>query len=745
MSMLTEHKEDKPTKEQIIDVGYYIHLVKTRWVSVALFCLLCTAIAVLFALSIKPTYRATATLLIESTQKKAISIEEVVGIDTSAKEYYLTQFEILKSNQVSQRVIDKLQLDQLAEFNPAIAESGSNPLDGIKKTLAELPVFASLLAEDPANMDEDRLKQQTRIDQNVLKVFKSKLTIAPIRKTQLVKISFESFDPELAATIANEVGLAYIENNLESKLIATEQATGWINQRLATLKQQLDASEQALLDFLKRQELIDNSGISALTSSELSNLTERLANATDKRIETQSLYNALRSNPNADVSSLSSISQISNHPQIRDIRLAESNAEKQVSELSKRYGPKHDKMIQANAQLQSIQLRASKLIQKLINGIEKELISAREQEALLKNELLGKKAEFQSLSVVEREYDALKREVDTNAELYDLFLTRQKETSATSDFSAANARFSDYALIPELPHKPNRKLIIALAMIGSFGFAVVLIVCLDAFNNRIESSRDFENKLGLLPTGTIPLVRDKRYKRAPLDATVFNDEKFSVFQECVDSIRTSLYLNLRSDERKVLAVSSSVPEEGKTTTAISLALSFAKLEKVLLIDCDLRKSSIATRFGLSSSQQGLTNILLMNSAIEESITSIENSNLDVMTAGMIVANPQELLSGKGFEQLIETLSASYDRIIIDTPPILPVKDAFIVGKLTRGILLVMKANSTSKSVYKHTMTLFSRHHIPVDGVILNQVPMRKEGKHAYSEYSKYAYGNNSAQ
>ncbi|MGR5421562.1 GumC family protein [Vibrio sp. PNB22_4_1] len=738
--MLATPKNDSSQQEQLLDLGYYFHLIKKRWFSISLFTLLCTAIAVLVALSITPTYRATATLLIEASPQKAISIEEVVGIDTRAKEYYLTQFEILKSNQVAQRVIDKLQLNQVAEFNPNLIVKKAGFLDAIKSELQSHPLLDPYFAKD-SDDNQDSIVKQEALNRSVLKAFKSRLTISPIRKTQLVNISFESQDPKLAAEIANAVGLAFIENNLDSKLLATEQATGWINQRLNELKDKLDTSEKALLQFLQQQELIDNSGIAALTSTELTNLTNRIAKATDERIEAQALYNALKNNK-ADLASLGANSMISNHPQIRDIRLAESKAEKEVSELSKRYGPKHDKMIQANAQLRSIQNRADKLVRKLVNGIEKELASAKEQERVLKNELLSKKDEFQALSVVKSEYDALKREVDSNAKLYDLFLTRQKETSATSDFSAANARFSDYALVPEYPSKPNRKLIVVLTLVASLGFAVVLVICLDAFNNTIATARDFESKLGLLPTGSIPMVKDKLYKKTPIDAQVFSNRKFSVFQESVDSIRTSLYLSLPNTERKLLAISSSVPGEGKTTTVINLAQSFARLEKVLVIDCDLRKPSVGNRFGLSKSQPGLTNILLMNTPLQECITTMDNTNLDVLSAGMLAPNPQELLSSNAFEKLLTYFASKYDRIILDTPPILPVKDAFIIGKFTQGILLVVKANSTSKSVYKHTMTLFTKHQITIDGVVLNQVLPPKKGAHTYSEYSQYAYGNN---
>ncbi|MCG9580612.1 polysaccharide biosynthesis tyrosine autokinase [Vibrio tubiashii] len=725
-------------QSQLLDLGYYVHLIKTRWLPIVTFAVLCSAIAILVVLSITPVYKATATLLIDSSTKKAVSIEEVVGFDTSTKEYYQTQLEILKSNQVAQRVIDKLELAHFEEFNSALKRSEPGIVSQLKLALKSLPVLKAYMSETAKEPTAEEVEEQ--INRKVLKAFKAKLSISPVRKTQLVRISFESEDPQLAAQIANEVGHAFIENNLESKLLATEQATSWINTRLSELKNKLDESETKLLAFLKKQELIDDSGIVALTSSELSNLTDRIAKATEKRIETQAVYSALRNSNSKDVTTLASIPLISNHPQIRDIRQAESEAVKRVSELSKRYGPKHDKMIQAQAQLETISHRANRVVAKLVNGIEKELTSAVNQERLLRDELLAKKDEFQELSLVKREYDVLKRDVDTNAKLYDLFLTRQKEASATSDFSSSNARFSDYALVPEAPSKPNRKLIVVLAFAISLGFALVVVIAQDAFNNTIESSRDFENKLGLLPTGTIPKIKDKMYKKSPLDSSVFANDKFTVFQESVDSIRTSLVLSLHNTQRKLIAVSSSVPGEGKTTTSVNLALSFSKLERVLLVDCDLRKPSIAQRFKLNPSTPGLVNHLLMNNPLEECITSIEGTNLDVMSAGMVAPDPQELLGSQGFTELIEKLETKYDRIIIDTPPILPVKDSFIVGKMTGGIILVLKANSTTKSVYKHTMTLFTKHKIVIDGVVLNQVPAPKKGKHTYSEYATYAYG-----
>ncbi len=729
---LNTHKE---SDTQLLDIGYYVNLVLNRWFRISLFTLLCTLISVMIALSITPTYKATATLLIESTQQNAISIEQVVGIDTKAAEYYQTQYEIIKSNQVAMRVIDKLDLINHPEFNPSLNQSGASLTSQIKQQLLDFALIQSYFGS--ANNSEVDLEAQARATyRQVLSRFKANLTVTPIPKTQLVRISFESKSPVLAAKIANEVGHAYIENSLESKIVATEQASSWINTRLAELKQKLDDSEQALLAFLQQQQLIDDSGIEALTSSELTNLTNRLAQATDQRIQAQSMYNALAQNRTAQLSTLASIPAISNHPQVRDVRLAEINAERTVSELSKRYGPKHDKMIQANAQLDSIQRRGDQVIAKLLAGIESELSTARTQEQLLQQELDSKKNEFQSLSVVKREYDALKREVDTNAKLYDLFLTRQKETSATSDYSTASARFSDTALVPSTPYKPQRSKIVMVACLASLFFACLVVIVLDGLRKTITNLKDFEEKLGLLPLAALPKLKAKN-KQLPLNnLDKAKKQQAQVYREKVDSLRTSLLLNTsQSPYSRVTVITSAMPNEGKTSTGLQLARSFASLEKVLLIDTDMRKPSLFKSFGVPRSQLGLTNYVHQHSQFEECIVDTEVDNLSLVVTGMATANPQETLNSERFKQFIDSAIQRYDRVIIDTPPTLPVSDSLIIGSLIGQVTLVVKANATKAQTVQTAIDLLSRHQIQISGTVLNAALTDKKIENDYY----YAY------
>lgn len=713
----------------IFDLGKYLVLLKKNSLKIFAFSFLVTLIATIVVYSITPKFKATSTLLIESETRNAVSIEEVVGIDSSQKEYYLTQFEVLKSNRIAQRVIDRLSLSTLPEFNNELRQEKS-----FKDKIKEALNFGFNIEDGKETKDNTE-----KVRQKVLSIFRSNLTITPIRKTQLVKITFTSESPELAMEIANAVGEEYIKANLESRLAATKDASIWISNRLSELNEQLKASEKALTDYLVQEKLIDDSGISTLASSEILGLSDRLAEITDRRIELESAYNALKRGKDKDIAAISTIPIIANNSELVAIRQIQISTEAKITELSQRYGPKHDRLIQANAQLNLVKKQAENIIKKLIKGLGKELQTVKAQELLISKELNQKKEDFQSLSIKKLQYESYKREVDTNRKVLNLFLTRQKETTATSDFEAENARFTDKAMIPQLPSSPKKKIIIVMSFVMSIIFASVVVFLTDALRNTVESIKHFEELFGIIPLGGVPKVRNKKYRKQPLDNQIFFDEKQFGFSESIRSIRTSLLLTYMKDERKRIAITSSLPGEGKTTTSINLALSLSKMEKVLLIDCDLRKSSISERFGMMKYQQGISNHLSMGINLDECIFKDKKSNLSVLPAGMLSSSPQELLNSEAFSKMLDKLDRVYDRVIIDTPPVLAVSDALIISKLTGSIIMVIKANSTRINTIKNTIAQFVTHDIKVDGVVINSIDKKvAEADYVYGSYGVYS-------
>ena len=476
-----ENTQNSPvSKEELIDIRQYFKvLLNYKW-RIIIFSILVTALAILVVLSLPSKYTARATLLIESKQANIISIEEFYGLDTKSQEYYLTQIEILKSDRVSEEVIRRLNLTSHPEFDPRAQEESNVSLkDRLMEWFPVLQAFRkSLPNEELEQSDYARNKL-------VLYKFKRGLAINPIRKTQLVQVSYTSRDPELSAQIANEIGRVFMDSNIEAKIEVTQQASSWLNERIGDLREKLRQSEAQLQAFLQQEGLVDIQGVESLASQELAELTSQLNKARDRRVAAETLYQVARNykSDSNQLSALASVPEISNHPTIRDVKVAEVQAERKVSELSKRYGPKHPKLKAAIAELESVKKNLRSELNQLLNGINNELKAARQAEQTIRGELEKRKVEFQALTVKNARYSELKREVQTNRELFDLFLSRQKETNASSDFNANIARFTDYASPPLAPSKPNRKMIVILAFLASLSFGCVMAFVADAVND----------------------------------------------------------------------------------------------------------------------------------------------------------------------------------------------------------------------------------------------------------------------
>lgn len=714
-------------KVELIRFGHHFKAIKKNWLSIAAFTLLFSLTCTWYIYSKASIYQATATLLIQEEQKSALSIEEVYGVDTTKKEYFQTQIAILKSNHIADKVIRELNLTQLPEFTRS---GGLNQkIDQIKS----IPFVQDLLNVAPSPKETAQFSESYY---QALQAFRSKLDIEPVRNTQLVRIRFRSTDPKLATTIANAVGQAYIDANFEAKLVVTQNAATWLTNNSQKLEERLRNSEQALQEFLLKEGLIDINGIDEIYVNELEELTRKLNVAVNKRIEAQTLIQLLRRKSSQSLDSLLSIDEFANQAQIRDLKLSEAQAAKNLSELAQRYGPKHDRMIQAKAQLAEIQARTQQLIRDISFSKQQDLLAAKAQEDMLRAELDNKKSDFQSLGSQKARYEQLKREVESNKALYEAFLNREKETNATSDYKNVTARFTDKAIIPLFPVAPQRIKLVVIATFFGFAIACALIIILETMREVIRSTADVQEKLGVTCLGVIPMVKKRNLRKNGVSYTAYLDDEEKLFSEACRSVRTSLLLRLTNTKQKILPFTSAIPEEGKTSTSINMAVSFSKMEKVLIIDCDLRRPSIAKRFGIAESSPGLTHILTMDTPIKDCVTHIEEANLDVLPAGLIPPNPQELLASERFKKLLEHFQNKYDRIIIDTPPLLSVSDALILGQYANGLITVIRSESTKSSLVNLALSKQIQHSVPSLGVLITQAKT-KEGETLYVQ--KYAY------
>ncbi|TXS89903.1 polysaccharide biosynthesis tyrosine autokinase [Parahaliea maris] len=707
------------SREDDFDFRHYIDVVdRKKWAILGLAGIV-SLITLLVTLAITPVYQASATLLIESKSTNLVSIEEVYGFDTGARQYYETQFEILKSRPLAERVIRRLSLTENPVFAPQAVE-GEEP-GGLGRWLPFLG------GSSTAAVEVDPVYELTT-------PYLKNLIIDPVKDTQLVHVRFESTDPALAEGVANAHAEAYIDSMLDARMEVTERAESWMRRRLDELRDNLQLSEERLQAFREQEQLVDVDGLQSLPAKEIDELTSRLIEVRRQVSQSKTAYMQVQQLRDAavSVSELSSLPGVLNDSLVQTFRQATAEAEIQVAELAKRYGPRHPKMIAAESELAAANESLARHIGSVADSIRTRYEEAQQEEAAITEALDQAKGRYHVVGRKGSELRALQQEVESNRQLYDMFYNRVKETSQTDDMQPVNARIISDAIIPADPVKPNKRLFVALAFFLSLALGVVAAFLLDALDNTIKSAEDVEEKLDQSLLGMLPLVDIPEGREG---VPLFVDGDQNGYAEAVRTVRTGIALSSLDEPYRTIMVTSSVANEGKTTTSINLALAFSKMERVLLVDADMRRPSVARELALPRARAGLAELVAGKARLEEAIVSMAGQNVDVIGAGVVPPNPLELLSSRRLRELLSALGERYDRVIIDCPPVLPVSDARVIATHVDSVVYVVKADATS--AHKVTIGLghLTQTRAPITGVVLNRLDVKKAEK-----YGDYGYG-----
>lgn len=711
--------QDEWDKEETIDLRQYWNILnRKKWPIIGLATVV-SIIALLVVYAITPIYQATSTILIESQNANVVSIEEIYGLDTRAQQYYETQFEILKSRPLAERVVNELSLTEHPTFKAEEKSAGFNWRSLLPFSIATQPVATEI---DPNELTIAAAKQ-----------YQANLNISPVRKTQLVYVNYQSPNPKLAAQIANAHANAYIESIMDARVDMTQSAASWMTRRMDELRSSLAKSEAKLQAFREQEKIVDMEGLQSLPAKEINEISTRLIALRGELSQAKTAYFQVRQLRDASISELSAVPAVMGDPLVQSFRQANANAESKVAELGKRYGPKHPKMFAAQSELNAANDSLARQIRSVAESIRAKYEDTRDQEKELSNALTQAKGQYHDVGRKESEFRVLQQEVESNRALYDMFYNRVQETSQTDDLKSANARVISPAITPTNPVKPNKKLIVILAFMVSLMAGVVAAFLLDALDNTIKSAADIEEKLQQPLLGMLPLVK---LKGKNADTThLFYDTGQQGFSEAVRTVRTGITLSNLDNPYQTILVTSSVSGEGKSTTATNLACAFGQMEKVLLIDADMRRPSIAKAFKIARNHPGLSELTTGNNSLEECIIHREDEQIDILVAGMIPTNPLELLSSRKLNHTLQALREHYDRIIIDCPPTLPVSDARVLSTFADSVVYVIKADATARGQIKTGLDHLGNVHAPITGIVLNQLDIRKAEK-----YSDYGYG-----
>lgn len=711
--------------EESIDIRHFFSVaLRYKW-SILGLAVAVGILAALITLTLPPKYSAQATILIESNRSKPVSIESVYG-ESITDQFYLTQVEIIRSRQVIARLIDHLALDH-EQLLPPDANNGDD--GGWQDMLPEWLM--------PAREKVELSAEQKR--QAAIGIIYGNLDVTLISGSQLAVIAFESYDPKLAALIPNQLAETYIEMDLEARMQMVERASNWLTQNLEGLRGKLERSEQALQEFRDKERLVDVGGVRSVSTNQLQEISTDLVDVRRKRAEAETIYRqtrALRDNP---LGGLESVPAILRHPLVQSLKQSEVEAERVVKELSHRYGPKHPKMIAAKQNLSSVRRNLRSQILTVVDGIETDYRVALNNERALNAELGQSTKEVQQVSKKEYQYNVLAREVETNKQLYDLFLTRFKETDTVGDFQTTIARVVDMATVPSIPFKPRKKMIVALATFLAGIIGILLALLRDHLDNTVTSGEQIEAELGLNALGIVPFIGKRKHTREKMGRALV-DNADNGFSEAIKSIRTSVMLSGIDDPHQILLVTSAVPGEGKTTVSTNLSVAIGQMERVLLIDADLRRPSVGKSLGIDSKHPGLSDLVAGLAPFEECVVRFEDAKIDVIPAGQIPPNPLEIISTKRFKATLTKLAEHYDRIIIDAPPESAVSDPLVLSTYANAVVLVVKVDSTPKDVVAGAVKKLQHVDAPLLGVVLNQFMPRKHGYYGYYGGRYYRYG-----
>jgi len=697
--------------EESLDlIGYWRVIQRRKWGVLGLAGLL-TLLVTVIVFMMTPIYSSTVTILVEQTKAKMLSIDEVYSGVSSNQSHYQTQVEMLQSNALMEAVVDKLNLTVHPLFVPSNEKS--------------MFAFLGMGAEKPAGQ---------ALRKHIAEVLSGMVQVEGSKKSQLIKVSVSSSDRQFAATLANTIADVYVDMDLDARYRMTQKATGWMNVRLIALKANLDKSEQVLQQYREAHNII-SSGTLELggAASQLGANLGNLATAKLQRAQAQANLDLVRKARGRE----ESLPIVQRNPLVMGLMGVVSDRERKVADLSTRYGNEHPKLIQAQADLVKVKEDLRLQVADVVSGLEREYELARTNENILAGAVSEAKQTIQGSNRKEFELLGLERDVKTNRELYDMFMGQIKGTSAVSNMQSVVARVVDPAVAAESPIKPKKRMIVMLAFVLSLMLGVAVAFLLEHLDNSVRSAEDAESKFGLPLLAAVPVVELGDGQVAGLH---YRDAPKSLFSEAIKTIRTGILLSGIDHPKKTLVVTSSIPGEGKSTVAINLALAHAQTKKVLLIDADMRRPSIAKVLGLDNTHPGLSMMVLGVERLENCVYNIEGSTLDILTAGSIPPNPLELLLSERFQELLAGMSEKYDTIIIDSPPVQLVSDAVVLGNMATGVVFVLRADATPFQLARRAIRTLQRGGASIYGIVLNQTNFKNEEYYGgYGRYNYHAY------
>jgi polysaccharide biosynthesis transport protein len=741
-------EEPRNGHESDFQLGEYLGIVRRRWRVLAALVLLGLVASLLHFFIAPRQYRATTTVQIERRNLLAVVTDTMVqldGSDSASSAFYQTQFELLQSRGMAERVVRQLNLAQHPDFNPRRAElsASASPSGAGEEDRAALAGLANRLLRS--------------------------LEVQPVRNTYLVKISYLAPTPQLAAAVANGVAAAFIDWGIETRSDTAGRATSFLSSQIEQLKREIRDKDLALQAYSRTSDLVTGDSGANPILQRLEALNQDYIQAVSERIQTEARYHEVLVAPRETVADTLSAGLVG------QLRREQLRREQEYDSKLLTFKPEWPAMVELRSQIErgAEHLREviAETVEQARRSTQSELQTARRREAVLMRELAGVKEEAMTLSSVAVEYNNLQVEISTRRALLDELLRKQSETEVASRLEGtreSNVRVVDQAVLPGRAFRPTLGRDLGYGLGLGLLLGLGLVILLEYTDRTLKTAEDVERHLGLPALAVIPEVGEgsggvylasrgrpvarPRGGRAPggklmqkrpaapvleIDLLPHTHPRLGI-SEAYRSLRTALLLST-ARQLQVLAVTSAQASEGKTATVANLAVVMAQLgRQVLVVDGDLRKPRLHQVFRLPN-RVGLVSHLTGNVEPAEIFLRSEIPGLHVCPSGPVPPNPSELLSSSRMTQLLKLTRARFDFVIVDSPPALAVTDATLIGAQADGVVLCLRAGQVVREDAQETCERLLLAEIKLLGVVLNgyRSMERRYGRYAYPRYGVY--------
>ena len=694
--------------------SYWKILSKYRW-TIFTVAFVTTTLVAIYSFKQKPIYRATVEVEVDSETPAMQFMDNMNQPSRTDPAFLQTQVDVLNSEDLAWQTIQELKLDQDPAFNPRASSSDAGPQE---------------TAED--------------LQSRLIRAFKAALHVDLVTGSRMIKVSFESTSPQLAARIANHLVDNYTEYNFLTQYDATRQASGWMSGQLDELKAKVEKSQQALVNYEQQNSIVNINGKESVEEQRLSDLSQDLTVAQNDLAEKESLYELVKANPQK-------VGLLAQDELLQ--KLEEKYADLQtayVNDLAQ-YGPKFPRVIRSRDQVKAMQSLIEQESDRIVERIEHNYRAALGQVKLLANSVADEKADVEHLNQLMIQHNLLKHEFETNEQIYNTLMMKVKDATVSAGLRANNIHIVDHARAPSIPIRPRKNLNMAIGLLVGLILGITLAFVREIMDTSVKTAEDIERSISRPVLGVIPSagsLGSSSWFNRKRDRAARNDSKVewavlkhptSVLAESYHTLRTAVLLSSAPSPPQAVLITSTQPFEGKTSTAFNLAMGLTQIgRRVLFIDADLRQPGLR-RLLDTSGRVGLSSVLTGAGTLQEALFQLPDlPNLWFLSAGPLPPNPADLLASKAMEGLLTTLRRDFDHLVLDTPPVMMVTDATVLSTFVDGVILVTESQVTGRASLVRTHQILQNAGAKILGCVLNKLDLKHDGYYG-STYRYYGH------